>query len=231
MRRGFGLALLLAGPISLGMAACQQPATAAAPERAVFAPAPARAAREGAGLKTAIFSGGCYWGVEAVFSHVIGVTSAISGFQGGSKGDADYERVSEGTTGHAESVKVTYDPAKVRYDQLLQVFFSVIADPTELNRQGPDVGTQYRSALVPLSEEQRLVASAYLAQLKAAGPWKKPIVTKLEPYKGFYPAGADHQDFMARNPQHPYILYWDVAKVAALKRLFPKLYKPGFTRG
>ena len=226
MKRGFGLALILAG-----LAACQQPATAASPEKALFAPVPARVASEATGLKTAIFSGGCYWGVEAVFSHVIGVTSAVSGFQGGSKGDAGYERVSGGATGHAESVKVTYDPSRVRYDQLLQVFFSVIADPTELNRQGPDVGAQYRSALVPLSEEQRLVASAYLAQLKASGVWKKPIVTRIEPNKGFYRAGADHQDFMANNPDHPYIQYWDVAKVRALKRLFPSLYKPGFTRG
>lgn len=210
---------------------CQQAAIAASPERAVNAPAPARGANEGAGLKTAIFSGGCYWGVEGVFSHINGVTSAVSGFQGGAKNTAEYETVSGGTTGHAESVKVTYDPAKIRYDQLLQVFFSVIADPTQLNRQGPDTGTQYRSALVPLNAEQNAVASAYVAQLKASHLWKAPIVTRIEPFKGFYPAGSDHQDFMAENPGHPYIQYWDVAKVAALKKLFPAIYKPGFTRG
>jgi len=178
-----------------------------------------------------VFSGGCYWGVEGVFSHVIGVTSAVSGFQGGAKSTAEYEEVSGGATGHAESVKVTYDPTKVRYDQLLQVFFSVIADPTQLNRQGPDSGTQYRSALVPLSPEQTTVASAYLAQMKASGVWKAPIVTRIEPNKGFFPAGSDHQDFMAENPNHPYIQYWDVGKVAALKKMFPALYKASFTRG
>ncbi|MEO7248411.1 MAG: peptide-methionine (S)-S-oxide reductase MsrA [Novosphingobium sp.] len=211
--------------------ACQQAAVAASPENAVNAPAAARTANEGAGLKTAIFAGGCYWGVEGVFSHINGVTSAVSGFEGGGKNTAEYETVSGGNTGHAESVKVTYDPAKIRYDQLLQVFFSVVADPTQLNRQGPDTGTQYRSALVPLNAEQKAVAATYLAQMKAAHLWKAPIVTRIEDFKGFYPAAPDHQDFMAENPNHPYIQYWDVAKVSALKRLFPRFYKPSFTRG
>ncbi len=225
---------LTAAALSLILAfasSCQQAAIAASPEHSFNAPAPARKAAEGAGLKVAVFSGGCYWGVEGVFSHVTGVTSAVSGFQGGAKSTAEYEEVSSGTTGHAESVKVTYDPAKVRYDQLLQVFFSVIADPTQLNRQGPDTGTQYRSALVPLSPEQAAVASAYLAQMKASGVWKAPIVTRIEPNKGFFPADAEHQDFMADNPGHPYIQYWDVGKVAALKKMFPALYKASFTRG
>ena len=213
------------------ISSCQQVAVAAAPEHATNAPVAARPAKEGAGLKTTIFAGGCYWGVEGVFSHINGVTSAVSGFAGGAKNTAEYGTVSDGNTGHAESVKVTYDPAKIRYDQLLQVFFSVIADPTELNRQGPDTGTQYRSALVPLNPEQNAVASAYLGQLKGAHLWKAPIVTRIEPFKGFYPAAADHQDFMAENPNHPYIQYWDVAKVAALKKLFPAIYKPSFTRG
>jgi peptide-methionine (S)-S-oxide reductase len=126
---------------------------------------------------------------------------------------------------------VTYDPTKVRYDQLLRIFFSVIADPTELNRQGPDTGRQYRSALVPLNEEQRLTASAYLAQLKASGLWKQPIVTRIERYRRFYPAENYHQDFMARNPGHPYIKMWDAPKVAALRRIFPKLYHADFTSG
>lgn len=207
---------------------CQQPALA---ETAMATPAAAVVAREGPGLKTAIFAGGCYWGVEAVFSHVKGVTSAVSGFEGGSAKTAQYDRVSEGDTGHAESVRVTYDPAVVRYDQLLQVYFGVIADPTELNYQGPDHGTQYRSALVPLSNEQRRVAAGYLAQLKVLNLWKRPIVTAIEADRGFYPAERYHQDFMQKNPDHPYIVMWDRPKVAALKRLFPALYKASFTIG
>lgn len=226
MKRGLALVLSL-----LLLGGCQQAASAAAPEHSFAAPAPIRTAREPAGKQVAIFSGGCFWGVEAVFSHVNGVLSAVSGYQGGAKGTAEYETVSGGATGHAESVRVTYDPAKVRYDQLLQVFFAVIADPTTLNRQGPDTGTQYRSALVPLTPEQKAVASAYLAQMGKSGVWKAPIVTRIEDYKGFYPAEAYHQDFMANNPTHPYIQYWDVAKVEALKHRFPLLYKASFTRG
>ena len=186
-------------------------------------------AKEGPKLQAAIFAGGCFWGVEGVFSHVPGVTSAVSGYHGGSKKTADYRTVSRGTTGHAEAVRVTYDPKKVRYDQLLRIFFSVVADPTQLNYQGPDHGTQYRSALVPLSSEQRKVAAAYLAQLGKSGLWKKPIVTKVEKYRAFYPAETYHQDFMKKNPDHPYILRWDAPKVAALKRLYPDHYKRGFT--
>lgn len=211
-------------------AACtSQPAIPA--ERTVLAPASAREAHEPAGLQTAIFSGGCFWGVEGVFSHVNGVTSAVTGYHGGRGRNVTYENVSTGTTGYAESVKVTYDPAKVRYDQLLRIFFSVVADPTTLNRQGPDEGTQYRSALVPTTEEQRLVATAYLAQMRASGLWREPIVTRIEPLSRFWPAEDYHQDFMANNPRHPYIQAWDVAKVAALRRLFPNLYRASFTRG
>lgn len=222
-------------PLALALlalaAACQQPTTATAAERAVRAPDAARAAHEAPGLKTAIFAGGCYWGIEGVFSHVAGVTSAVSGFHGGDARTARYDLVSRGDTGHAESVRVTYDPAKVRYDQLLQILFSVGADPTTLDRQGPDIGTQYRSAIVPMSEEQRRVATAYLAQLRASGLWRQPIVVRVEPYRRFYPAAADHQDFMARNPRHPYILAWDAPKVEALHRLFPRLYRAAFTTG
>jgi peptide-methionine (S)-S-oxide reductase len=164
-----------------------------------------------------------------VFSHVTGVTSAVSGYHGGGRRDADYETVSGGGTGHAEAVRVTYDPTKIRYDELLRVFFSVVTDPTQLNRQGPDVGSQYRSALVPLTEEQRRVAMAYLAQLKASGLWDKPIVTRIEKYRAFYPAEKYHQDFMEKNPAHPYIARWDAPKVAALGKLYPSLYKRGFT--
>lgn len=196
----------------------------------MLAPAAARPAKEAAGLRQAVFAGGCFWGVEGVFSHVRGVTSAVTGFSGGAAGTARYERVSLGDTGHAEAVRVTYDPRIVRYDQLLRIFFSVIADPTTLNRQGPDTGTQYRSALFPLDDEQRAVASAYLAQMGRSGLWPAPIVTRIEPFKGFYPADAYHQDFMARNPQYPYILAWDVQKVAAFKRLFPGFYSAAMTR-
>lgn len=197
----------------------------------MLAPAAARTSAEPKGLKQAIFAGGCYWGVEGVFSHVLGVTSVVSGFHGGQARTADYERVSGGQTGHAEAVRITYDPAVVRYDQLLRIFFSVVADPTTLNRQGPDEGTQYRSALVPLGAEQQQVAQAYLAQLRGSGVWKAPIVTRIEGYKAFYPGPEYHQDFMAKNPQHPYILAWDAAKVMALHRRFPGFWKAGFTRG
>ena len=226
----FGAAGLFLLPTLLVQGACQQPAVAAG-ESVRLAPAPQRQASEPAGLKVAIFAGGCYWGVEGVFSHMKGVTSAVSGFHGGTARTADYEVISVGNTGHAEAVRVTYDPAVVRYDQLLQVFFSVVADPTTLNRQGPDSGTQYRSALIPMSAEQRAVAEAYLAQLGKAKVWKAPIVTRVEPHKQFYPGPAYHQDFMAKNPRHPYILAWDVAKVDALKRTFPQLYKSAFTKG
>ena len=223
-----GIAAALSAAL-FGAAAFSQPVLAG--EVNVLAPAAVRAADEPAGLKVAVFAGGCYWGVEAVFSHVKGVTSAVSGFHGGSAGAADYDRVSGGETGHAEAVRVTYDPRVVRYDQLLRIFFSVVADPTLRNRQGPDSGTQYRSALVPLSEEQRAVGAAYLAQLGGSGIWKAPIATRIEPYRRFFPGPQYHQDFMAVNPRHPYILAWDVAKVEALKRRFPGFYKPGFTTG
>lgn len=217
--------------LSLTLSACQQGTAAPAREASVNAPVPTRKASEPAGLKTAIFAGGCFWGAEAVFSHMKGVTSVVSGYHGGDKRSATYDSVSSGVTNHAEAVRVTYDPAQVRYDQLLQVFFSVIADPTQLNRQGPDVGTQYRSALVPLGAEQQATASAYLAQMKASRLWRAPIVTKIEAHRGFFAAEGEHQDFAAKNPQHPYITYWDVPKIAALKRLFPALYKASFTRG
>ena len=197
----------------------------------MLAPSPDRPSRETGGLQTAIFAGGCFWGVEGVFSHVPGVTSAVSGYHGGTSARANYEQVSAGVTGHAEAVKVTYDPAKVRYDQLIRIFFSVIADPTQLDRQGPDTGKQYRSALVPLNEEQRLVAAAYLGQLGAARIWEGAIVTRIERHLRFYPAETYHQDFMAKSPRHPYIVAWDLAKVEALRRLFPAQYKASFTVG
>ncbi|MEO0032081.1 MAG: peptide-methionine (S)-S-oxide reductase MsrA [Pseudomonadota bacterium] len=200
-------------------------------ETVIATPEAAIKASETPGAKTALFAGGCFWGMEAVFSHVKGVKSVVSGFEGGSRKDARYERVSEGDTGHAESVRITYDPARVRYDQLLQIFFSVASDPTQLNQQGPDTGTQYRNAIVPLSPEQRRVTAGYLAQLKALDLWKRPIVTAVEPDRGFTPAEDYHQDFALKNPDHGYIKRWDLPKVAALKRLFPGLYQSAFTPG
>jgi peptide-methionine (S)-S-oxide reductase len=225
---GVRRAVLLLPLLALA-AACQQPAAAA--ESAVLAPIAQRQANEPRGLRIAIFAGGCFWGVEGVFSHVNGVTSVVSGYHGGDRNTARYELIHGGTSGHAEAVRVTYDPARVRYDQLLRIFFSVVTDPTQLNRQGPDVGREYRNALVPLSAEQRAVAQAYLAQLRGAKLWRDPIVTRIEPYRRFYPAEPNHQDFMAANPAHPYIVRWDAPKVAALRRLFPAHYKRGFTPG
>jgi peptide-methionine (S)-S-oxide reductase len=220
------VALLAAG--SLALSACAGPAIAA--EEPVDAPAATRVAKEAKGLKTAVFAGGCFWGVEGVFSHVKGVKSAVSGFHGGTKASAKYDIVTSGITDHAESVKITYDPAVVRYDQLLRIFFSVVADPTLKNRQGPDVGAHYRSAIVPTNAEQAAVAKAYIAQLGKSGLWKKPIATKIEPYKAFYPAEGYHQDFMANNPKHGYIVRWDAPKVAALKAMFPTMYRASFLK-
>ena len=220
-----GIALLAAG-VGFGFQT-----SAVHAEGAVPTPDAVIKANEAPGLKTAVFAGGCFWGVEAVFSHIKGVTSAISGFDGGDASTAHYERVSDGDTGHAESVKVTYDPKVVRYDELLRVFFAVATDPTELNRQGPDTGTQYRNALFPQNAEQNRVAAAYLAQLKVLNPWRHPIVTRIESGRPFYAAEGYHQDFAAHNPDHPYIARWDLPKVAALKRMFPQYWKADFTRG
>lgn len=219
--------LLLAVALGFANASCTAPAAA---ESVVAAPAAKRPARESGGPKTAIFAGGCFWGVEAVFSHVKGVTGAVSGYHGGTAKSASYDIVSSGLTNHAEAVRVTYDPRIVRYDELLRVFFSVVADPTLRNRQGPDSGPQYRAALVPTSAEQLAVARAYLAQLKASGVWKAPIVTGIERAQAFYPAETDHQDFALKNPRHGYILRWDAPKVAALQRMYPALYSASFRR-
>ena len=221
------LAALIAAS-ALALSACAGPAIAA--EESVNTPAATRVAKESKGLKTAIFAGGCFWGVEGVFSHVKGVTSAVSGFHGGTAATAKYDTITAGGTTHAESVKITYDPSVVRYDELLRIFFAVVADPTLKNRQGPDVGAHYRSAIVPMSKEQAAVAQAYIAQLGKAGLWSKPIVTRIEPYQAFYPAEGYHQDYMAVNPRHGYIVRWDAPKVAALKAMFPNHYRASFLR-
>ena len=176
------------------------------------------------GAQTVVFAGGCFWGVEAVFEHVKGVTRAVSGYAGGSAATATYEQVSSGTTGHAESVRVTYDPSRVSYGQLLQVFFSVAHDPTELNQQGPDTGTQYRSAVFYSNDEQKRIAQAYIAQLKAARAFSHPIVTEVTPLKAFYEAEAYHQDYLVHHPDQPYIVINDLPKIANLQRQFPALY-------
>jgi len=173
---------------------------------------------------TAVFAGGCFWGVEAVFENVKGVSKAVSGYSGGKVASPSYEQVSSGLTGHAESVSVTYDPSKVTYGQLLKVFFSVAHDPTELNRQGPDVGTQYRSAIFFSNPEQQRVAKAYIAQLDAAKAFRKPIVTEVVPFKTFYEAEAYHQDYLVHHPNQPYIVFNDLPKLVALKKELPALY-------
>jgi peptide-methionine (S)-S-oxide reductase len=203
-----------------GVVACN------AGERATTIPAPAvdAALASSASQQTAVIAGGCFWGIQAVFQHVKGVISATSGYSGGDSKTAEYERVSDGDTGHAESVKIVYDPAKITYGQLLRIFFSVAHDPTQLNRQGPDTGTQYRSSIFYGSEEQKRIAEAYIAQLSQAKIFPRAIVTQVVPLKAFYPAEAYHQDYAARHPDNPYIAYNDLPKVDHLRQQFPELY-------
>jgi peptide-methionine (S)-S-oxide reductase len=179
----------------------------------------------GPGKNTIVLAGGCFWGVEEVFQHVKGVVDAVSGYSGGSSKTAHYDLVSTGTSGHAESVKITYDPAKITLGQIFKVFFSVVHDPTQLNRQGPDVGPQYRSAIFYSNERQQQVARAYIQQLESAHVFKGKIVTQLVPLSGFYDAEAEHQDFAERNPFHRYIVFVDKPKVDDLHKEFPALYK------
>jgi peptide-methionine (S)-S-oxide reductase len=179
----------------------------------------------GATSEVVVLAGGCFWGVQGVYQHTKGVMSAVSGYAGGDKSTAEYERVSSGGTGHAESVQITFDPRTVSYGRLLQIFFSVVHDPTQLNRQGPDTGTQYRSAIFATTAEQARVAQAYIAQLGEAHAFDAAIVTKIEPGRVFYPAEAHHQDFLTLNPTYPYIMINDLPKVSDLKSLFPELYR------
>lgn len=202
------------------------PATSAlAAEAAIVIPAPVVDEKAKSGDETAVFAGGCFWGVQGVFQHVKGVKNAVSGYSGGMKETASYETVSLGETGHAESVAVTFDPHEVSYGTLLQIFFSVAHNPTQLNYQGPDQGTQYRSAIFTASDEQRKVASAYIAQLDKTGLFHAPIVTKLSKLEGFYPAEKYHQDFLTLNPDHPYIVYNDMPKIDNLKAIFPASFR------
>jgi len=209
MRRLAVLALALA-PVPLGAAMPVPPARSDVPAAT--------------GLQTAILAGGCFWGMEAVFEHVKGVRSVVSGYAGGSAADATYDKVSSERTGHAEAVRIVYDPRQVSYGQLLRIYFSAAHDPTQVNRQGPDSGPSYRSAIFPQDAAQRRVAQAYVAQLGAARAFPRPIATRIETGP-FYPAEAYHQDFARRNPRHPYIIHWDMPKLAEYKAMFPRMWR------
>jgi peptide-methionine (S)-S-oxide reductase len=195
-----------------------------AAEEAVVIPSPKSDIAASDGLQTVVVSGGCFWGVQGVFQHTAGVVNAVSGYAGGSQTTATYEQVSTGSTGHAESVQIKFDPKKISYGKILQIFFSVAHDPTQLNRQGPDSGTQYRSAIWTTSDDQKKVADAYIAQLNAAKVYGKPIVTKVSALQGFFPAEAYHQDYLTLHPNQPYIAYNDLPKVENLKKLFAENY-------
>jgi len=212
--------------IVLGVAASFHLTAPIAAEQPRALPAPLVDEQTSAASEFAVFAGGCFWGVQGVFQHVKGVTNAVSGYSGGEKGTAEYETVSTGTTGHAESVKVSFDPRQVSYGRLLQIYFSVAHNPTELNRQGPDTGTQYRSEIFAASPDQAKIAKGYIAQLDKAGVFGAPIVTQISALKGFYPAEGYHQDFLTLNPTYPYIAINDLPKVEALKQMFPDSYRP-----
>lgn len=186
-------------------------------------PSPSADSAPATGKQTAVLAGGCFWGVAGVFERVKGVSEVVSGFAGGEKSTAHYERVSEGDTGHAESVKITYDPTQVTYGQLLKIYFAVAHNPTELNRQGPDSGTQYRSAIFYANDDQKRVAEAYIKQLDEAHVFSRPIVTQVTPLKGFYAAESYHQQYLDHNPNSPYIMINDMPKIAALKKNFPEM--------
>ena len=218
-----GSALILTGLVAAWSLALKTPVSGA--EQAHMLPPPAIDEPAGATSEVAVLAGGCFWGVQGVFQHVKGVTGAVSGYAGGDKDKAHYETVGSGRTGHAESVQVTFDPRQISYGRILQIYFSVAHDPTQLNRQGPDAGTQYRSAIFPADAEQALVAKAYIAQLDQAHVFDQAIVTKIEPGRSFYPAEAYHQDFLTLNPAYPYIVINDLPKVANLERLYPDLYR------
>ena len=203
---------------SLSFIALTMIATASISQAAPIAPATAH-------TQTAVLAGGCFWGVEAVFEHVKGVRSVVSGYAGGEASTAEYERVSGGETGHAESVQIVFEPETIPYAEILRIFVSVAHDPTQLNRQGPDVGSQYRSAVFYVDDVQKEAASKYIAQLNSSHVFRAPIVTRVDALHGFYPAEDDHQDFIARNPRSAYVIVNDLPKIRNLKRLFPDAYR------
>jgi peptide-methionine (S)-S-oxide reductase len=220
LRPALIIVVLLGAAISLRGFSSAAERARSIPPPAFDEPADAQAPSE-----VAVLAGGCFWGVQGVFQHVEGVTSAVSGYAGGAADTAHYEIVSSNTTGHAESVRVTFDPRRISYGRILQIYFSVAHDPTELDHQGPDVGTQYRSAIFPTNPEQARIAEAYIAQLNQAKVFPGPIVTTIEPGKPFYPAEAYHQDYLTLHPTQPYIAINDLPKVKALEQLFPNVYR------
>ena len=218
-----GLSTLAAAGALAGLSFALSPSRA---EEARRVPPPAMdEPASGSPREVAVLAGGCFWGVQGVFQHVDGVVSAVSGYAGGAAATAHYEMTSEGSTGHAESVEIVFDSMKISYGKLLQIYFSVAHDPTELNRQGPDEGTQYRSAIFPTSEAQARAAKAYVAELNGGHVFASPVVTTIEPGQTFYRAEDYHPDFLARNPTYPYIVFNDLPKIKALKRLFPEVYR------
>lgn len=224
---GISAALLLLAAV--GTMATRSPAIAPTPKvdagPIIRVPTPAVDPAEPGQTATAVFAGGCFWGVQGVFQHVDGVRSAVSGYAGGTAQTASHDSVGTGTTGHAEAVRIIYDPSKLSYGTLLRIFFAVVVDPTTLNSQGPDRGTQYRSAIFPTTPQQKAVAQAYIAQLGTARLWKAPIVTKIEANRRFYAAEKYHQDFLVRKPDYPYIVYNDLPKVEALRAAFPRYFR------
>jgi peptide-methionine (S)-S-oxide reductase len=221
----FRPALIFTGLLLASSFALRGLPLAAESARSIPPPVLDEPASQQATSEVAVLAGGCFWGVQGLFQHVEGVTSAVSGYAGGGADTAHYEMVGTNTTGHAESVRVTFDPRRISYGRILQIYFSVAHDPTELNQQGPDVGTQYRSAIFPTNSEQTHLAEAYIAQLNQAHVFDAPVVTKIEAGRDFYPAEDYHQDFLTRNPRYPYIVINDLPKIETLKRLFPDLYR------
>jgi peptide-methionine (S)-S-oxide reductase len=222
--RPFSRLSLCAAAIGALAIAAFAAAPSRASEQAVVIPAPATDVQATDGIQTAVLAGGCFWGVQGVYQHTAGVLNAVSGYSGGSKATANYTMIGTGKTGHAEAVEIKYDPKKITYGKLLQIFFSVVHDPTQLNRQGPDVGTQYRSAIFAVNDEQQKVAEAYIAQLTAAKVYKKSIVTKVGPLQAFYPAEDYHQDYLTLHPNQPYIVFNDMPKIENLKKIFAENY-------
>ncbi len=223
----FCLSVLSSSLLSYQFFALSADMTAAAANRTVPNPVVDIPKVKTKGTQTAVLAGGCFWGVEAVFEHLKGVTDVVSGYAGGNSETANYDRVSSGQTGHAEAVKISYDPSQISYGQLLKVYFAVAHDPTQLNRQGPDRGTQYRSAIFFVSDQQKKVAQAYVDQLNKVGTFSQPVVTQIVPFKTFYPAEQYHQDFIVHNPNYPYVVVHDLPKLKQLQKQFPELYKTG----
>jgi peptide-methionine (S)-S-oxide reductase len=220
-RNALFAATAIAGTIALSFF-LSGPSRAA--EDAAIIPPPTLDAKTATGIQTAVVAGGCFWGVQGVFQHTAGVLNAVSGYAGGARESATYDKVSTGTTGHAESVEIKFDPKRISYGKILQIFFSVAHDPTQLDRQGPDSGPQYRSEIFTLNDEQKEISDAYIAQLNAAGVYKKPIVTRVAALKGFFPAESYHQDYLTLHPSQPYIAYYDIPKIRNLKKIFADSY-------